>query len=61
MSVRLWDTKNLSQPLLKQHDKHHEFVQGIDWSPIVQGMITSISWDQKMYQWNVMGEQPFIP
>ena len=45
MSVRLWDTRNLSMPSLRVFDKHHEFVQGIDWSPIIQGKIASISWD----------------
>jgi WD40 repeat protein len=60
MSVKLIDTKNLSVPVVKSHDKHHEFVQGVDWSPLSQNLITSISWDQKMYVWDVASEQPFI-
>lgn len=61
MSVILWDTSQPFNPIVKRHDNHHEFVQGIDWSPLVEGRIASISWDQKLYVWNVMGEQPRLP
>ena len=60
MSVKLWNTKNLTKPISISHDKHHEFVQGIDWSPLIQNLIASISWDQKMYVWMVNEQQPFI-
>ena len=61
MTVRLWNAANPVEPQLKVFDRHHEFVQGIDWSQHVENQVASISWDQKVYSWNVLGEQPFLP
>lgn len=54
MSVRLWDTKNFSSPLLKMLDKHTEFVQSVDWSPLIQNQVASVSWDQRALVWNFL-------
>jgi len=61
MTVRLWNVMDPVDPLKKTHDKHHEFVQGIDWSQHIDNTVASISWDQKMYVWNPLAEQPFVP
>ncbi len=61
MTVRLWNAVDPVEPIKKVFDRHHEFVQDIDWSQHAQNHIASISWDQKLYTWNVLGEQPFIP
>ena len=56
MSVILWNTSPdaITNPYLMRHDGHTEFVQAIDWSTLTEGKIASISWDQKLYIWNVM-------
>lgn len=58
MSVRLWDIKNFSSPLLRMEDRHKEFVQSIDWSPLIQNQVGSISWDQQLFIWNAVGAAP---
>ena len=60
MTVRLWNTADPIDQCKKIHDKHHEFVQGIAWSPHVENVVASISWDSKVYIWNVLTDQPFI-
>ena len=61
MTVRLWDLADPVEPNKKVFDKHHEFVQDIDWSQHAEHFVASISWDQKLYTWHVMGDQPFVP
>lgn len=60
MSVKLWNTTDPVEPLKKSFDRHHEFVQDIDWSQHQESYVASISWDQKLYTWNVFGDQPFL-
>lgn len=57
MSVRLWDIKNLSSPMMRAQDRHTEFVQGVDWSNLVENQVGSVSWDQRAFVWNIMGPQ----
>lgn len=61
MSVRLWDLTDAMDPMKLVHDKHHEFVQSIDWSHHQQNLVASTSWDQKLYVWDVLQSQPFLP
>jgi len=60
MSVCLWDTNKVVDALIIRHDNHKEFVQGIDWSPIAEGQVCSVSWDMRLYVWNVMQPQPLL-
>ncbi|MEW5298498.1 MAG: hypothetical protein WDW36_001613 [Sanguina aurantia] len=54
MTVKLWDVAALSRnanPLLCSWEHHTEFVQGLDFSMLREGLIASASWDEFVYLW----------
>lgn len=61
MTVKLCSLADPIQANIRTYDRHHEFVVGIDWSQHIDNLIASISWDQKVYVWNALNHQPFIP
>ena len=49
MTIRLW---NLQNPI-RVFDHHTEFTKGVDWSLQIKNQIASVSWDQKVFIWNI--------
>ena len=52
MTVRMWDIAAPEDALLAVWDHHTEFVQGLDWDVLVEGMLASCSWDASVYTWH---------
>lgn len=52
MTVRLWDVAAPEDALLKIWDQHTEFVVGIDFSSLQEGLIASTGWDECTYVWH---------
>eukprot|EP01026_Neomeris_dumetosa_P028309 TRINITY_DN2292_c0_g1_i1.p1 TRINITY_DN2292_c0_g1~~TRINITY_DN2292_c0_g1_i1.p1 ORF type:complete len:318 (-),score=34.69 TRINITY_DN2292_c0_g1_i1:298-1251(-) len=51
MTVRLWDLSLAINPCVAMWAHHSEFVIGVDWSQLVQGLVASAGWDQKAVVW----------
>lgn len=59
MSVKVWDTSNVQNFLLKSHDKHREFVYDVDFSMYMENVIATASFDKKLCVFNCLAEQPY--
>ncbi|CAD8072224.1 unnamed protein product [Paramecium sonneborni] len=60
MSVMIWNIQEPSNPLIKNHPKHTEFVVGLDFSIHTEKQICSASWDGKTMVWQWDQEQPTV-
>ena len=60
MTVKLWDLKRPERSILASHDRHREFVNGIDFSLFADGLIATTSLDKRLCVFNALGLQPYI-
>ncbi|GJP37286.1 hypothetical protein CLOM_g21712 [Closterium sp. NIES-68] len=51
MTVCSWDFRAPEDALLGKLDHHTEFAVGLDWSPLVDGLMVSCGWDEMVYVW----------
>jgi len=51
MSVRVWDFHAPENAVVQRCEQHSEFVIGLDWSTLVEGLLASTGWDQMVYAW----------
>ena len=56
MTVRLWDWAAPGDALLRLWDHHTEFAVGLDFSPLVEGLLASCGWDELTYVWRADGD-----
>lgn len=56
MTVRLWDIAAPEDALLNVWDHHTEFVCGLDWDVLTEGMLASCSWDKGVATWHQSGD-----
>ncbi|KAL4440779.1 hypothetical protein ABPG74_013760 [Tetrahymena malaccensis] len=60
MNVCVWDTSDPVQPLKFTHNKHTEFVMGLDFSIHNDRQLASTSWDGRVLVWDFDKPQPQI-
>ena len=56
MTMAMWDTAAVGEPLRRRWDQHTEFAVGLDASPLVDGLLASTGWDEMVYVWPQAGD-----
>lgn len=56
MTVRLWDVAAPEDALLRVWDHHTEFVLGLDFSTLQEGLLASTGWDGRVFVWHQQGD-----
>lgn len=59
MTVRVWDGSRPQNPLLATHDRHREFITGLDWSLFAPRLIASSSLDRRLCIFDTLSQQPY--
>jgi len=60
MTVKVWDTNKISvNPLVVTHNRHKEFITGIDFNLNKPNMIATCSWDKRICLFDCFGQQPY--
>jgi peroxin-7 len=52
MNLNVWDIANMTEPLIKCHSSHTEFVVGLDFNLFKDKQIASCSWDGRTVVWD---------
>ncbi|ORY17722.1 WD40 repeat-like protein [Rhizoclosmatium globosum] len=53
MTMRMWDTSRGFNNLVRVHDRHTEFVLGVDFSLFVKGLVATCAWDETVHLFHV--------
>ena len=61
LTVRLWDVAAPENAALRVWDHHSEFVVGLDFSTLDEGLLASTGWDELTFVWPSQGDPGAAP
>jgi peroxin-7 len=59
MTVKVWDSSRPQNPLVHSHERHREFITGLDWSLFTPRLIATSSLDRRLCVFDCLSPQPF--